>query len=76
MVDLLLQLAPGLLQSASSSLGEAWPALAARSTSRIVCAGGTDSCYIWRRGGALDTAASSEKASAPEAEAEPSPKAS
>jgi len=55
-VDLLLQLAPGLLQCASSSLGEAWPALAARSPSRIVCAGGQDSCYIWRRGGALDTA--------------------
>jgi hypothetical protein len=55
-VDLLLQLAPGLLQCASSSLGEGWPALAARSPSRIVCAGGPDSCYIWRRGGALDTA--------------------
>ena len=59
-VDLLLQLAPGLLQCMSSSLTEAWPALAARSPSRIVCAGGTDSCYIWRRGGALDTAAKAD----------------
>jgi hypothetical protein len=58
-VDLLLQLAPGLLQCASS-LTEAWPALAARSPSRVVCAGGPDSCYIWRRGGALDTARRSE----------------
>jgi hypothetical protein len=63
-VDLLLQLAPGLLQCASSSLSEAWPALAARSPSRIVCAGGTDTCYIWRRGGALDTARASEESSA------------
>jgi hypothetical protein len=60
-IDLLLQLAPGLLQCMSSSLGEAWPALAARSPSRIVCAGPTDSCYIWRRGGALDTAASEDR---------------
>lgn len=55
-VDLLLQLAPGALQAASSSLGESWPALAARSASRIVCAGPPDSCYMWRRGGALDAA--------------------
>jgi hypothetical protein len=60
-VDLLLQLAPGLLQCMSSALTEAWPALAARSPSRIVCAGGTDTCYIWRKGGALDTAAKAER---------------
>jgi hypothetical protein len=59
-IDLLLQLTPGLLQCASSTLGEAWPALAARSDSRIVCAGPTDSCYIWRRGGGLHAACEAE----------------
>jgi len=61
-IDLLLQLAPGLLQCASSSLGEVWPALAARSDSAIVCAGPTDSCYIWRRGGGLHAACEAEAA--------------
>ena len=52
-VDALLQLVPGALQCLSS-LTEQWPPVAARSTSRIVCAGPTDSCYMWREGGALD----------------------
>ena len=59
-VDLVLQLVPGLLQSASSALGDAWPALASHSASAMVCEGPTDSCYIWRKGGALHAACQAE----------------
>jgi hypothetical protein len=59
-IDLVLQLVPGLLQSASSALGDAWPALASHSASAMVCEGPTDSCYIWRSGGALHAACRAE----------------
>lgn len=52
-VDALLQLVPAGLQCLASRT-EHWPATAVHSESRIVCAGPTDSCYMWREGGALD----------------------
>lgn len=54
-VDALLQLGPGVLQCVASRT-EPYPALAARSASRIVCGAAPDSCYMWRRDGALNRA--------------------
>ncbi len=54
-VDALLQLAPGALQCLASRT-ESYPALAARSPSRMLCGAAPDSCYMWRRDGALNRA--------------------
>jgi len=54
-VDALLQLGPAALQCLSSRT-ERYPALAAQSPTRMVCGAAADSCYMWRRGGALDRA--------------------
>jgi hypothetical protein len=58
-VDALLQLGPAALQCISSRTEES-PLDTARSPSRMVCAGAADSCYIWRREGALNQARKSE----------------
>ncbi len=52
-------LAPALVQSAAA-MSEAWP-LAFRANPSVVAMGGlTDSCYMWRRDGALDRARAAE----------------
>jgi len=59
LLDTLLMLAPALVQCAAA-MSEAWP-LAFRTDSSVVAMGGlTDSCYMWRRGGALDRARAAE----------------
>jgi hypothetical protein len=52
LLDALLMLSPALIQCAGA-LNEGWPAEAKRSRSRIGTSGLTDSCYMWRREGAL-----------------------
>jgi hypothetical protein len=54
-VDALLQLGPTALQCISSRTEES-PLDTLLSPSRMVCAGAADSCYIWRREGALNQA--------------------
>jgi hypothetical protein len=51
-VALLLNLAPAVFQCLAS-LSESWPALAARDSSLVFSGGLADSCYMWRREGAL-----------------------
>ena len=59
LLDTLLMLAPALVQCAAA-MSEAWP-LAFRTNSSVVAMGGlTDSCYMWRQGGALDRARAAE----------------
>ena len=59
LLDTLLMLAPALVQCAAA-MSEAWP-LAFRTDSSVVAMGGlTDSCYMWRQGGALDRARAAE----------------
>src|SRR5436305_1380369 len=59
LLDTLLMLAPALVQCAAA-MSEAWP-LAFRTDPSVVAMGGLpDSCYMWRKGGALDKARASE----------------
>lgn len=59
LLDALLMLAPALIQCAGA-LSERWPAEAKRSRSRMGTSGLTDSCYMWRRDGALGRAIQKE----------------
>ena len=59
LLDALLMLAPALVQCAAA-MSEAWP-LAFRTDPSVVAMGGLpDSCYMWRRDGALDRARAAE----------------
>jgi len=59
LLDTLLMLAPALVQCAAA-MSEAWP-LAFRTDPSVVAMGGLpDSCYMWRRDGALDRARAAE----------------
>ena len=59
LLDTLLMLAPALVQCAAA-MSDAWP-LAFRTNPSVVAMGGLpDSCYMWRKGGALDKARTSE----------------
>ena len=59
LLDTLLMLAPALVQCAAA-MSEAWP-LAFRADPSVVAMGGlTDSCYMWRQGGALEQARAAE----------------
>ena len=51
--DAALMLAPTFIQ-ACGAMSEGWPARAAAAESIIGMGGLPDSCYMWRRGGALD----------------------
>jgi hypothetical protein len=54
LLDTLLMLTPALFQCVGA-LSEGWPAAAKQSPSLMGSTGGLpDSCYIWRRGGALN----------------------
>jgi hypothetical protein len=65
LLDVLLMLAPALVQCAAA-LSEDWP-LAARVQPSVVGMGGlADSCYMWRRGGALARRREAEGGSTPE----------
>jgi hypothetical protein len=59
LLDALLMLSPALIQCAGA-LSERWPAEAKRSRSRMGTSGLTDSCYMWRRDGALGRAIQQE----------------
>jgi hypothetical protein len=59
LLDALLMLAPAVIQCAGA-LSERWPAEAKRSRSRMGTSGLTDSCYMWRREGALGRAIQKE----------------
>jgi hypothetical protein len=59
LLDALLMLSPALIQCAGA-LSERWPAEAKRSRSRMGTSGLTDSCYMWRRDGALGRAIQKE----------------
>jgi hypothetical protein len=52
LVSVLLNLAPAVFQCLAS-LSEPWPAIAARDSGLIFSGGLADSCYMWRREGAL-----------------------
>jgi hypothetical protein len=52
LLDALLLLSPTLIQC-MATLTDTWPAAALRSTSSVGIGGLPDSCYMWRRGGAL-----------------------
>jgi hypothetical protein len=52
LLAVLLNLAPAVFQCLAS-LSERWPALAARDSSLIFSGGLVDSCFMWRREGAL-----------------------
>jgi len=59
LLDTLLMLAPTLVQCAAA-MSDAWP-LAFRTNPSVVAMGGLpDSCYMWRKGGALDRARAAE----------------
>jgi len=59
LLDTLLMLAPALVQCAAA-MSEAWPR-AFRTDPSVVAMGGLpDSCYMWRRDGALDRARAAE----------------
>jgi hypothetical protein len=53
LLDTLLMLAPALVQCAAA-LSDPWAALYRTNPSEIALGGLPDSCYMWRRGGALD----------------------
>lgn len=55
LLDGLLMLAPALIQCVAA-LSDAWPALAAKNEWIVGMGGRPDSCYMWRTGGALQTA--------------------
>lgn len=59
LLDALLMIAPTFIQ-VCAALSDRWPAAAAAAGDSLVGMGGIpDSCYMWRRGGALDRARSS-----------------
>ena len=60
LLDVLLNLTPGLYQCVAA-LSENWPALALQNPSAIGMGGIPDSCFMWRRGGALDRAREEER---------------
>ena len=53
LLDAALMLAPTFIQ-VCGAMSESWPARAAAADSLIGMSGLPDSCYMWRRGGALD----------------------
>jgi hypothetical protein len=55
LLDALLMIAPTFIQ-VCAALSEQWPAAADRTASLVGMGGIPDSCYMWRRGGALDRA--------------------
>jgi hypothetical protein len=55
LLDTLLMLAPTFIQ-VCAALSDKWPAAAVGNESLVGMGGVTDSCYMWRRGGALDRA--------------------
>ena len=55
LLDALLMLAPALIQCVAA-LSDAWPALAANAGWVVGMGGHPDSCYMWRKGGALGRA--------------------
>jgi hypothetical protein len=59
LLDALLMLAPTLVQC-MAALSETWPAAAQRADSRVGIGGLPDSCYMWRRDGALARAREAE----------------
>jgi hypothetical protein len=60
LLDLLLNLTPGLYQC-MAALSENWPVAALHNPSSIGMGGIPDSCFMWRRGGALDRAREEER---------------
>jgi hypothetical protein len=60
LLDLLLNLTPAAHQC-MAAFSENWPALALTNPSRIGMGGIPDSCFMWRRGGALDRAREEER---------------
>ncbi len=58
-LDGLLMLAPALIQ-VFAALSDAWPELAQRERWLVGMAGRPDSCWMWRRGGALEAARTGE----------------
>jgi Protein of unknown function (DUF2889) len=59
LLDGLLMLAPALIQ-VFAALSDAWPGLAQRERWLVGMAGQPDSCWMWRRGGALEAARTPE----------------
>lgn len=59
LLDALLQLAPTLIQ-VFAALSDTWPALARASGWMVGMGGRADSCWMWRRGGALEAAKTPE----------------
>lgn len=59
LLDGLLMLAPALIQ-VFAAVSEAWPGLAQRERWLVGMAGYPDSCWMWRRGGALEEARAPE----------------
>lgn len=55
LLDALLMLAPTFIQ-VCAALSDKWPAAAVGTESLVGMGGIPDSCYMWRRGGALDRA--------------------
>ena len=55
LLDTLLMLAPTFIQ-VCAALSDKWPEAAMGSDSLVGMGGIPDSCYMWRRGGALDRA--------------------
>jgi hypothetical protein len=64
LLDTLLMLAPALVQCAAA-LSEQWPAMFAMDPSRVGMGGLPDSCWMWRRDGALDRARAADGVSLP-----------
>jgi Protein of unknown function (DUF2889) len=64
LLDTLLMLAPTLVQCAAA-LSEQWPAMFAMDPSRVGMGGLPDSCWMWRRGGALDQARAADGVALP-----------
>lgn len=60
LLDLLLNLTPGLFQC-MAALSERWGVAALANQSSIGMGGIPDSCFMWRRGGALDAAREQER---------------
>jgi hypothetical protein len=60
LLDLLLNLTPGLYQC-MAALSENWPVAAMQNPSQMGMGGIPDSCFMWRRGGALDRAREEER---------------
>ena len=60
LLDLLLNLTPAAHQC-MAAFSENWPVLAMQNPSQIGMGGIPDSCFMWRRGGALDRAREEER---------------